>query len=143
MAGPNRLDDGVENLRFSLLTEKIIGLFYDVYNELGYGFLESVYEQALLIALRQAGLDVEAQVEIPVRFRGLEVGNYKADLQVDRKVLIELKAARSLEKAHEAQILNYLKATNIEVGLLLNFGERPQFRRFVFDNERKKIRGNP
>jgi len=143
MAGPNRLDDGVENLRFSLLTEKIIGLFYDVYNELGYGFLESVYEQALLIALRQAGLDVEAQVEIPVRFRGLEVGNYKADLQVDRKVLIELKAARSLEKAHGAQILNYLKATNIEVGLLLNFGERPQFRRFVFDNERKKIRGNP
>jgi GxxExxY protein len=143
MAGPNRLDDGVENLRFSLLTEKIIGLFYDVYNELGHGFLESVYEQAMLIALRQAGLDVEAQVEIPVRFRGLEVGNYKADLQVDRKVLIELKAARSLEKAHEAQILNYLKATNIEVGLLLNFGERPQFRRFVFDNERKKIRGNP
>ena len=143
MAGPNRLDDGVENLRFSLLTEKIIGLFYDVYNELGHGFLESVYEQAMLIALRQAGLDVEAQVEIPVRFRGLEVGNYKADLQVDRKVLIELKAARSLEKAHGAQILNYLKATNIEVGLLLNFGERPQFRRFVFDNERKKIRGNP
>jgi GxxExxY protein len=132
MAGPNRLDDGVENLRFSLLTEKIIGLFYDVYNELGYGFLESVYEQALLIALRQAGLDVEAQVEIPVRFRGLEVGNYKADLQVDRKVLIELKAARSLEKAHGAQILNYLKATNIEVGLLLNFGEPAAISSFCF-----------
>ena len=132
MAGPNRLDDGVENLRFSLLTEKIIGLFYDVYNELGYGFLESVYEQALLIALRQAGPDVEAQVEIPVRFRGLEVGNYKADLQVDRKVLIELKAARSLEKAHEAQILNYLKATNIEVGLLLNFGEPAAISSFCF-----------
>jgi len=132
MAGPNRLDDGVENLRFSLLTEKIIGLFYDVYNELGHGFLESVYEQAMLIALRQAGLDVEAQVEIPVRFRGLEVGNYKADLQVDRKVLIELKAARSLEKAHEAQILNYLKATNIEVGLLLNFGEPAAISSFCF-----------
>jgi len=132
MAGPNRLDDGVENLRFSLLTEKIIGLFYDVYNELGHGFLESVYEQAMLIALRQAGLDVEAQVEIPVRFRGLEVGNYKADLQVDRKVLIELKAARSLEKAHGAQILNYLKATNIEVGLLLNFGEPAAISSFCF-----------
>jgi GxxExxY protein len=130
-------------LKHSALTEKIIGAFYDVYNELGYGFLESVYEEALAIALRQLGLAVERQVAITVWFRGQAVDDFRADLLVEHTVLVELKAARTLDKAHEAQLLHYLRATEIEVGLLLNFGEQPHFRRLLFDNERKKIRVSP
>lgn len=118
-------------------------MFYDVYNELCHGFLESVCAEAMLLALRQAGLHADCEVPVPVWFRGEKVGQYFADLLVDDAVLIELKAARSIEAAHEAQLLHYLRATEIEVGLLLNFGVRPQLRRFLFDNERKKIRGNP
>ena len=130
-------------LKHSALTDKIIGAFYDVYNELGYGFLESVYEEALAIALQEAGLRVQRQVSITVWFRGQDVGDFRGDLLVDGAVLLELKAGRTLDKAHEAQLLHYLRATEIEVGLLLNFGEQPQFRRLLFDNERKKIRANP
>ncbi|HYM76624.1 MAG TPA: GxxExxY protein [Candidatus Dormibacteraeota bacterium] len=130
-------------LKHSELTEKIIGIFYDVYNELGYGFLESTYAEAMVIALKDAGLAVDREVPVPVWFRGRKAGQYFADLTVEGTILLELKTARSLEKAHEAQLLHYLRATDIEVGLLLNFGVRPQFRRFLFDNERKKIRGNP
>jgi GxxExxY protein len=130
-------------LKHSDLTDKIIGVFYDVYNELGYGFLESVYEEALVIALRDTGLAVSRQIPIPVWFRGRQVGEFRADILVDHKVLLELKSARVLERAHEAQLLHYLKATEIELGLLLNFGSRPQFRRLLFDNQRKKIRENP
>jgi len=125
------------------LTEKIIGVFYDVYNELGYGFLESVYEEALAIALCEAGLTVERQVPVPVWFHGQNVGQFRADMLVSTSVLLELKSARTLEAAHEAQLLHYLKSTQIEIGLLLNFGARPQFRRLLFDNGRKKIRANP
>ncbi|HEY3975480.1 MAG TPA: GxxExxY protein [Candidatus Sulfotelmatobacter sp.] len=125
------------------MTEKIIGVFYDVYNELGYGFLESTYAGAMVVALEEAGLKVAKEVSVPVWFRGRRVGQYFADLMVEHAVLLELKTARSLESAHEAQLLHYLKATEIEVGLLLNFGMRPQFRRLLFDNERKKIRENP
>lgn len=130
-------------LKHGDLTEKIIGIFYDVYNELGYGFLEAVYGKSMLKALRSAGLDVESQVSVPVWFRGEQVGDFYADLVVEGVVILELKAARAIERAHEAQLLNYLKATDIEVGLLLNFGERPEFRRLLLDNERKKIRENP
>ncbi len=125
------------------LTAKIIGVFYDVYNELGYGFLESVYQEALVMALREAGLAVQCQVPVPVWFRRQKVGDFRADILVEKKVLLELKSSRSIDPAHEAQLLHYLKATEIELGLLLNFGTRPQFRRLLFDNERKKIRGNP
>ena len=110
---------------------------------MGYGFLESVYEESLVIAIRQAGLKVDRQVPIPVWFRGQKVGEFRADLLVEKRVLLELKSARALERAHEAQLLHYLKSTEIEVGLLLNFGEKPQFCRLLFDNQRKKIRGNP
>ena len=130
-------------LKHSELTDRIIGVFYDVYNELGYGFLECVYEESLLIALRQDGLTADRQVPVPVWFRGNKVGEFRADLLVEKRVLLELKSARMLEKAHEAQLLHYLKSTEIEVGLLLNFGSRPQFRRLLFDNERKKIRVDP
>ncbi len=131
---------GAVGLKYAELTEKIIGIFYDVYNELGYGFLESVYEESLVIALRQAGCRVERQLAIPVWFRGHEVGRFKGDVVVEGSVLLELKSMRVLESAHEAQLLHYLKSTEIEVGLLLNFGSRPQFRRLLSDNERKKIR---
>lgn len=130
-------------LKHSVLTEKIIGVFYDVYNELGHGFLESTYAEAMLVALEQSGLKSEREVSIPVWFRGKKVGQYFADIMVNNIILLELKAARSIESAHEAQLLHYLRATDIEVGLLMNFGLRPQFRRLLFDNDRKKIRENP
>ncbi|MDR3676239.1 MAG: GxxExxY protein [Acidobacteriota bacterium] len=125
------------------LTEKIIGVFYDVYNELGHGFLESVYEEAMAIALGQAGLHVERQMSLKVTFRGEVVGDFRADVIVERAVILELKAASGIDPAHEAQLLNYLRATEIELGLLLNFRSRPQFKRLVFENSRKQIRVNP
>jgi GxxExxY protein len=134
---------GADQLKHSALTEKIIGIFYDVYNELGYGFLECVYKETMRLALTDAGMSVSVEQPIPVYFKGRKVGDFRADMLVDGTVLLELKAVRVLDKAHEAQLLHYLKATSIEVGLLLNFGERPQFRRLLFDNERKKIRENP
>ena len=130
-------------LKHSTVTDKIIGVFYDVYNELGYGFLESTYAEAMVLALNQSGLRAIREVPVPVWFRGKKVGQYFTDMVVENAVLLELKAVRSLESAHEAQLLHYLRATEIEVGLLLNFGLRPQFRRLLFDNERKKIRENP
>ncbi len=130
-------------LKHSDLTEKIIGVFYDVYNELGHGFLESTYAEALAGALEESGLSIVREVPVPVWFRSRRVGQYYADLIVEGWVLLELKAGRTLESAHEAQLLHYLRATEIEIGLLLNFGLRPQFRRLLFDNERKRIRGNP
>ena len=130
-------------LKYAEVTERIIGVFYDVYNELGYGFLESVYEECLVIALRQAGLMVNRQVSVPVWFRSQKVGEFRADVTVENCVLLELKCAKALDPAHEAQILHYLKSTEIEIGLLLNFGLRPEFRRFLFDNERKKLGANP
>jgi GxxExxY protein len=130
-------------LKHSELTAKIIGVFYSVYNELGYGFLESTYAEAMVIALEDSGLTSAREVPVPVWFRGRKAGQYFADLVVGQTVLLELKTARTLDTAHEAQLLHYLRATEIEVGLLLNFGLRPQFRRLLFDNERKKIRQNP
>ena len=129
-------------LKHEEITEKVIGVFFDVYNELGYGFLESVYEKSMLVALQAAGLHAECQVPVPVWFRGVQVADFYADVLVEGKVMLELKAARTIDKAHEAQLLNYLKATEIEIGLLLNFGQRAEFRRLLFDNE-KKIRENP
>jgi GxxExxY protein len=120
------------------LTERIIGVFYEVYNELGVGFLESVYREAMLIALRQAGLRVEAEVPVPVSFRGCLVGVFRADLVVDGKVIVELKTAESIGKAHEAQLLHYLRASAMEIGLVMNFGPEARFRRIEMQNERKK-----
>jgi GxxExxY protein len=132
-----------EDLKHRELTEEIIGVFYDVYNELGHGFLESVYEQALAVAFLDAGLKVERQVPVSVWFRGHRIGVFCADILVEGKVLLELKAVRTIEQAHEKQLLNYSRATDIEVGLLLNIGAKAQFRRLVYENERKKIRVDP
>jgi len=128
------------SLKCAAVTKSVIGAFYDVYNELGYGFLD---EESLVVELRASGMTVERQVPIPVWFRGVNVGNFRADLLVNHVALVELKACRTLESAHEAQLLHYLKATETEVGVLLYFGQRPQFRRPLFDNARKKIRANP
>jgi GxxExxY protein len=125
------------------LTERIIGIFYEVYNELGHGFLESVYEKAMLIALRDAGISVQYKHPIDVFFRGQSVGDFEADLLVEGVVLLELKAARAIDPAYEAQLLNYLRATHVEVGLILNFGPKPEFRRLAYDNSRKQLRGLP
>jgi GxxExxY protein len=126
------------------LTEKIIGVYYEVYNEIGHGFLESVYSNSMHRALTQAGLSAEREVAIPVFFRGWDVGQFKADLVVNRLVLVELKAAHNLDRSHDAQVMNYLRATELEVGLLFNFGgAKPQFRRIVFENANKKIRVHP
>jgi GxxExxY protein len=130
-------------LKHAELTEKIIGIYYDVYNEIGHGFLESVYSNCMNIALTQAGFQVQREVLIPVLFRSQNVGKFKADLLVDNLILLELKAERTLDRSHDAQLLNYLRATALEVGLLLNFGAvKPQFRRLVFENENKKIRAH-
>lgn len=114
------------------LTERVIGVFYDVYNELGAGFLESVYENAFAIALREVGIDVQQQASLQVKFRGLSVGEFKADLLVSKCLIIELKAVAQLNPTHEVQLVNYLKASGIPVGLLFNFGPRPQLKRRVF-----------
>jgi len=116
------------------LTEKIIKAYYNVYNELGYGFLEKVYENALMIELKSLGLNCEKQKPISVSFKGYNVGEYFADIIVENKVIVELKAAEGLVEEHEAQLLNYLRATEIEVGLLFNFGKKPQFKRKIFEN---------
>jgi GxxExxY protein len=118
-----------------IITGKIIKCFYKVYNRLGYGFLEKVYERAMLIELGRSGLACDNQLQIKVFYDGVVVGEYYADILVENKVIVELKAATALMEEHECQLINYLKATNIEVGLLLNFGSQPMFRRKVFSND--------
>jgi len=127
--------------KHSELTDAIIGVFYEVYNELGFGFLESVYRKALCMALIEKGLRVESEVATSVFFRGEKVGDFRADLIVNQIVLLELKTAEKIVRAHEAQVLNYLRSTTLELGLILNFGPQPQIRRLVLDNARKPLRG--
>ena len=122
------------------LTDIIIGAFFTVYNTLGYGFLEKNYENALLIELRKHGLTVEQQKPLSVHYDGVVIGEYFADIVVNNAVIIELKAAEAIRKEHTAQVTNYLKATGIEVGLILNFGPAAEFKRVVFtqnNNSRK------
>jgi GxxExxY protein len=129
--------------KYDDLTQVIIGIFYDVYNELGSGFLELVYRESMRIALGQAGLKAMTEVAIPVSFRGELVGVFRADLIVNETVLVEFKACEGLIREHEAQTLHYLRATNIEVALLMNFGPMPQFKRLVMDNELKASKSIP
>lgn len=119
------------------LTDQILKAYYDVYNALGYGFLEKVYQNSLYLELTSRGFHVEAQKQIKVYYKRMEVGEYYADLMVNNLVILELKAAETIVQEFEWQLLNYLKATQIEVGLLLNFGKKPEFRRKVFGNDRK------
>ncbi len=121
---------------FKEKTEKIIKCFYEVYNNLSYGFLEKVYENALFKELISSGFKCEKQRKIDVYYKGDEVGEYYADILVDEEIILELKASETLCQEHEYQLINYLKATNIEIGLLLNFGKKPEIRRKIFTNDR-------
>jgi GxxExxY protein len=127
----------MDNFKHKFITEKILKAYYNVYNSLGFGFLEKVYEKALLIELQELGLTVESQKQISVYYKHKLVGNYFADIIVEEKVILELKAAEFLFSSHSSQLYNYLKSTEIEVGLILNFGEKPEFKRIVFTNDRK------
>lgn len=123
------------------LTSKILRCFYTVYNKLGYGFLEKVYENALLIELQKNGLQALQQKPIKVYYENVQVGSYYADILVEDMCILELKAGEGgIIMEHELQLLNYLKATEYEIGLLLFFGEKPSFKRKVFSNDNKKIR---
>lgn len=122
---------------YSDKTEKIIQAFYKVYNKLGFGFLEKVYQNALLIELRKIGFDCKSEYPITVFYDVFEVGYYKADILVDNCIIIEVKASEGLTEEYEFQLINYLKATELEIGLLLNFGNNPEFRRKIFTNDKK------
>ena len=122
------LNETVDNA----LTEKAIGAFYKVYNTLGFGYLEKVYENALIIELRKYGLKVEAQKPIKVHYEGIMVGEYYADLFIEDKLIVEIKSVLHLTSEHESQIFNYLKSTRIELGLLLNFGPKPEVKRKIW-----------
>ena len=130
----------MEEFKHKELTDKIIKAFYCVYNDLGFGFLENVYQNALYFELHNKGYKVEPQKTIDVYYKNQIVGKYKADLIVNDLVILELKAVDFLLEEHELQIINYLKATDIEIGLLLNFGMKPEIRRKIFTNDRKRSR---
>ena len=123
--------------RHSEVTGKILGAFFELHKELGLGFSEKIYESALEVLLTEVGLFVEKQKDIFVYFHGRIIGEYKADMIINGVVLLEIKSVEKLIDAHDAQLLNYLKSTEIEVGLLLNFGRQAEFRRKIYDNPRK------
>lgn len=127
-------------LKHADLTEKLIGIFFNIHDELGHGFLESVYEQAFSVVLAENNIFFQRQMAVPVWFHGQQIGEFRADLLVDGKVLVELKTGRDIEPAWEKQLLNYLRATDVEVGLLFNFGPNAQFKRYAFENDRKNPR---
>jgi len=126
-----------QDFKHTELTKKIIEIFYRVYNTLGYGFLEKVYENAMMIEFKKNHTPAIPQFAIKVLYEGELAGEYYADIMVDNKVIVEIKAGKRLMEENEAQLLNYLKATDIEVGLLLNFGPKPEVKRKAFDNLRK------
>lgn len=120
------------------LTGRIIKSFYKVYNSLGHGFIESIYHNAMLLELVADGLTVETEKPIAVYYEGKVVGTFSADIVVEGKIILELKAKDAIHSSHEAQLINYLRATDIEIGLLLNFGKSPQFKRKYFSNKNKR-----
>jgi GxxExxY protein len=128
----------MSSLLHKKITDAVLKAYYDVYNDLVYGFLEKVYQNAMYFELKSLGYKVEAQKQIKVYFRNQLVGEYYADILIEDKIIIELKACELLMNVHVAQLMNYLKATEVEVGLLLNFGEEPEFKRIIYTNDRKK-----
>ncbi len=128
------------NLLYKETTDLIIKAFYNVYNDLGFGFLEKVYERAMLIELKLLGLNCDSQRKIDVYYKNHNVGDYYADIIVDDKIILELKSAENIIKEHEAQLINYLKATSIEIGFILNFGKEPYFKRMIFENKFKSLK---
>ena len=131
------MNTDMQDIKYKELTERIIKIFYKVYNKLGYGFLEKVYENAMIIEFGREGIPAVVQSPIKVSYEDEVIGEYYADILADDRVIVEIKATRTLASEHEAQLLNYLKATDIEVGLLLNYGPKPEIKRKVFDNLRR------
>ena len=131
------MDADYQDFKYVELTEKIIEIYYRVYNKLGYGFLEKIYENAMMIEFKKENISAVSQSAIKVLYEGEIVGEYFADILISDKIILEIKAAKNVAEEHETQLLNYLKATNIEVGLLLNYGPKPNFKRKAFDNTRK------
>jgi GxxExxY protein len=129
----------MSKLKHAELTEKILCCSFEVHSQLGAGFLEKVYENALVIELVKRGLSVEQQKQLCVTYKGNVVGDYIADLVVDNSVIVELKAIEKVTDIHEVQLKNYLCATGIEVGLLLNFGKTVQVRRKFVENQSRVI----
>jgi GxxExxY protein len=127
-----------EDYRYEQLTHGIIKVFYETANELGGGFTENVYEAAMIVTLTEAGFAVRQSVALPVWFRGRQIAMFRADAIVENVVLLEFKAAASIEPWHEAQVLNYLRASDLEIGYVLNFGKNAEFKRLAFSNDRKK-----
>ncbi|HLN74089.1 MAG: GxxExxY protein [Methylococcaceae bacterium] len=127
------------DLLYKEITEKIIKGYFNVYNTLGYGFLEKVYENAMALELHELGLEVKCQYPIAVFYNSKKIGDYFADMLINNRVILELKASKHLMEEHECQLINYLKATNIEVGLLMNFGKEAEYKRKVFMNKFKKL----
>ncbi|AWK03433.1 GxxExxY protein [Flavobacterium crocinum] len=125
------------------ISKSILKIFYDVYNQLGYGFLEKVYQNAMYFELKAQGYKVEPQKQIKVYFKNQLVGEFYADLLIENTIIVELKACEYLISSHIAQLVNYLKSTEIEIGLLLNFGETPEFKRVIYTNNRKSNLKNP
>jgi GxxExxY protein len=123
------------------LTGQIINAFYKVYNTLGYGFIESVYHNAMIVELVRGGLSVEVKKPIVVYYGPNVIGNFEADLVVEKRIIVELKAKETLHPAHEALLTNYLRATDVEIGLLLNFGKLAEFKRKLFENGYKRRAG--
>lgn len=119
------------------LTSRILRIFHEVHHETGFCLPEAAHEAAMCMALRTEGLTVDRQRVMPIQFRGTVIGELRTDIIVDEAVVLEIKAAKAIEPAHEAQLLTYLRVTNLELGLLLNFGPRAEFRRFIFTNDRK------
>lgn len=125
------------------ITGRIISAFYKVYNTLGYGFIERLYHNAMIIEIVQNGLAVEVEKPIAVYYGPNLLGNFEADLVVERRVIVELKAVEKLHSSHEAQLVNYLRATDVEIGLLFNFGKSAEFKRKLFENQYKRRSGRP
>lgn len=128
----------MKNFPHQELTKSIIGIYYNVYNELGFGFLEKVYHKSLLIELKRNGYKIDSEKKVNVYYKNEIVGEYIPDIIINDSVIVELKCVEYLTDIHENQLLNYLKATDCEVGLILNFGKDPQFIRKILTNDLKK-----
>jgi GxxExxY protein len=139
--GHHTVESGLALMHGSL-TREIIGAYYDAYNELGHGFVEAVYQRAMPVLLAARGLRTEVERPISIQIRGVVIGEFRADLIVEEKVLVECKVATKIQPVHEVQLLNYLKATDISVGLILNFGSQPAVRRMLLTSDRKILRAN-
>ena len=123
--------------RLAGVTKKLLDCFFDVYHELGSGFLEAVYSNALAIALTQTGVLFAREVLVPISFRGVAVGTYRADFLIAKEIVVELKASSAIDRTHVAQLVNYLRGSDLELGYILNFGPKPSFKRLIMSNARK------